>query len=88
MSRMNAGLSNVEAIFHVQDQPLFSLDCLISHFQYFIEVVVLHLISVDLKNVFKSIQKVVECRLVLQNKQVNQVIDRAALMGQIFGQFV
>ena len=85
MSRVNAGLSNVEAIFHVQDQPLFSLDCLISNFQYFIEVVVLHLISVDLKNVFKSIQKVVECRLMLQNKQVNQVIDCAALMRQIFG---
>lgn len=80
VSWVDARLRYIKAIFHVQYQSLLSFYGRVSHFHNLVKVVILKLISVDFKDVLKSIQEMVECRLVLQNEQVDQVVNCASLM--------
>ena len=70
VARVDCSLSYVETIVQIHDHSLASLDSLVPNVEYFVKVLILALVSIDLQYVLYSIQEVIESRLVLQDQQI------------------
>ena len=88
MASANARLRDVKAVFHVQNQALATLDCSVSDFKDFKEVLVLVFVPINLHDVLYTVEVVVKSGLVLQDQHIHYMVDCATLMRQVTGQFV
>ena len=67
---------------------MLPLNRLVPHLNNFEEVLVLQLVPIDLEDVLQAVQEVIECRLMMQDQQVDQMIDCSTLVRQILRQAV
>lgn len=88
VSRIYSCLRNVKSIFHVQNKPVASLYGSVSDLHYLEELFILMFIAIDLEYVFNTVQEMIECSLMLKDKQVYQVPYCSPLLWHILDKSV